>query len=92
MVVPPYCRTRDGRVYRVLRRSEMLAPDRVRFALRAQAINPESDFDDLELARELDATQIREKIANHQFIPTPESTFEALWQQLQMDLDSRQSR
>jgi hypothetical protein len=81
-----------GRVFRVLRSSEMVGPDRVRFALRAQAINPDSTCPDLELAREVDTALIRDKIVNRHVIPTPESTFEALWQQLKVDLDARDSR
>jgi hypothetical protein len=92
MVVPPYCRSLDGRVFRLLRSSKMVGPDRVRFALRAQAINPASACPDLELAREVDCALIRDKIANHHIIPTPESTFEDLWQQLRMDLDARDRR
>jgi hypothetical protein len=89
MVVPPYCRTTGGRVFRVLRSSEMVAPDRVRFVLRAQAINAPDSATDLECAREVDAELIRDKIACGQAIPTPETTFEDLWAQLRLDLDSR---
>ena len=92
MVVPAYCRSTDGRVYRVLRSSEMVAPDRVRLALRAQAIDPKSGCPDIELAREVDTALLRDKIANRHVIPTPESTLEALWQQLRIDLDARGSR
>jgi hypothetical protein len=91
MVAPPYCRTLDGRLYRIVRSSEMIAPDRVRYTLRAQALKPDSGCADLELAHEVDMALIRDKIANHHIIPTPEATFEALWQQLQVVLDSRQS-
>jgi len=90
VVVPPYCRALDGRLYRVVRSSRMVSTDRVRFALRAQAINSESP--DFELAREVDASLIRDKIANHHVIPTPETTFESLWQQMRVDLDSRAGR
>jgi len=89
MVAPPYCRALDGRLYRIVRSSEMVGPDRVRFALRAHAVNPHSTCPDLELAHEVDLALIRDKIANHHVIPTPESTFEALWQQLRVDLDVR---
>jgi hypothetical protein len=88
MVVPPYCRSKGGRVFRVLRSSEMVGPDRVRFALRAQDVNPVSDSPDREVAREVDAALIRDKIAHRHVIPTPESTFEDLWQQLRVDLDA----
>jgi hypothetical protein len=89
MVVPPYCRTTGGRVFRLLRSSEMVAPDRVRFVLRAQAIKASEGASDLEVARELDAELIRDKIACGQAIPTPETTFEELWGQLRFDLDAR---
>jgi hypothetical protein len=89
MVVPPYCRTTGGRVFRVLRSSRMVAPDRVRFVLRAQAISASDVAKDLEVARELDAELIRDKIACGQAIPTPETTFEELWGQLRFDLDAR---
>jgi hypothetical protein len=92
MVVPPYCRSMGGQMFRVLRFSEMVAPDRVRFSLRAQALSPHSACSDLELAREVDTAQIRDKIANRHVIPTPESTFEALWEQLRVDLDARDTR
>ena len=35
----------------------------------------------------LDTTLVRDKIALGQAIPTPEETFEELWQQLRLDLD-----
>ena len=76
----------SGRVYRVLRSSQLVAPDRVRFALRAQAISG-ADGPGLERARELDAGLVRDKIAHGQAIPTPESTFEDLWYELRQDLD-----
>ena len=44
---------------------------------------------DIELARELDLCLVRDKIAHHHVIPTPETTFEELWQQLRVDLDAR---
>ena len=89
MTVPAYCQTSSGRVYRLLRSSSMVAPDRVRFALRAQPINATDTARDVEVARELDTELILDKLANNQAIPTPETTFEALWAQLQRDLDAR---
>lgn len=88
MVVPPYCQSRRGRVYRVLRLSSLVAPDRMRFALRAMPILLGSDDPGLEVAREFITSEVRDKIINHQAIPTPEDTFEQLWQQLRVDLDS----
>lgn len=90
MVVPAYCHTANGRVFRLLRSSEFIAPDRVRYVLRAQAINSSDGSTDLELAQEVDADLIRDKIAHRQAIPTPELTFEGLWQRLRLDLDARE--
>jgi hypothetical protein len=86
MVVPAYCRTASGRVFRLLRSSELIAPDRIRFVLTARAINSSDSY---ELASELDAELIRDKIAHRQAIPTPETTLEELWSRLQVDLDVR---
>jgi hypothetical protein len=88
VVVPPYCRSRQGRLFRVLRSSQLVAPDRVRFALRAQPIRIDGADAGLELARELETTFVLDKIAHGQAIPTPESTFEELWAQLREDLDA----
>jgi hypothetical protein len=89
VVVPPYCLSRQGRVFRLLRNSELIAPDRMRFALRAVPIKPSSIDAGLEVTREVDAALVRDKIAHGQAIPTPEDTFEQLWQQLRLDLDAR---
>ena len=89
MVVPAYCRSSSGRVFRVLRSSQVVGPDRVRFTLRAQAISASDSSTDVERARELDAELIRDKLAHRQAIPTPETTFEDLWQQLRLDIDAR---
>jgi hypothetical protein len=91
MVVPPYCRSKAGRVFRVLRSSTMVGPDRMRFCLRAQDVNPVSSSPVVERAREVDAAMLRDKIARHHVIPTPEMTFEDLWQQLRVDLDACES-
>jgi hypothetical protein len=79
-----------GRVFRLLRSSHVVAPDRVRFVLRAQAIRVADNADTVEVAREVDAELIRDKIAHRQAIPTPESTFEDLWGQLRVELDARE--
>lgn len=94
MVVPAYCRTAGGHVFRVQRSSEMVAPDRVRFSLRARALNPRQadEEEDLVLTCEIDTALLRDKLANHHVIPTPEATFEVLWQQLQVALDARDPR
>lgn len=90
-MVPPYCTTASGRVYRLLRTSEQVTPDRVRYVLRAQPITADGDGIELELSRELDTELVRDKIANGQAIPTPETTYEELWQQLRRDIDSLRS-
>jgi len=88
VVVPPYCLSRQGRVFRLLRTSELIAPDRMRFALRAVPIKRDGIDAGLEVTREMDAALVRDKITNGQAIPTPENTFEQLWQQLRQDLDA----
>jgi hypothetical protein len=87
MVVPPYCRSRVGRVFRVQRSSELIGPNRVRYALRAVPIKRDAQDAGLEVAREFETSLVRDKLALHQVIPTPEETFEQLWQQLRLDLD-----
>ena len=89
--MPPYCQTQRGRVYRVLRSSCLVAPDRMRFTLRAMPILIGSDDAGLEVAREYVTSEVRDKIVNHQAIPTPEQTFEQLWQQLRVELDTHYS-
>ncbi len=76
-------------MFRLLRSSQFLGPDRLRFALRAQPIKPDGVGTELERVREFDAELIRDKIAHRQAIPSPEVTFEELWQQLRIDLDAR---
>ena len=88
VVVPPYCRSRSGKVFRVTR-SSAVVDGRVRYALRATPINPDAAGDAIEAARELDLEQVRDKIANGQAVPSPESTFEDLLAQLRIDLDLR---
>ena len=91
MVVPQYCRSRQGRLYRVLRTSALVAPDRMRFALRAVPIKPDGGDAGLEVTCELDTSFLRDKIAHGQAMPTPEETFEQLWQQLRVDVDAQYS-
>jgi hypothetical protein len=88
VVVPPYCTTRQGKVFRVERRSELVAPDRVRYVLRAVPVTLKAADVGVEVARELDTASVRDKIALRQTIPTPEDTYEELWQQLRLDLDA----
>jgi hypothetical protein len=87
VIVPPYCLSRDGRVFRLLRSSQFLAPDRMRYALRAVPIKSNGLDSGLEATREVDASSVLDKVANHQAIQTPEETFEQLWQQLQQEVD-----
>ncbi len=91
MIVPAYCHTSAGRVYRLVRSSHFVGPDRVRFVLRAQPINASNPAEDVEVWREVDAELILDKVAHNQFVPTPETTFEALWSQLRLDLDAREA-
>jgi hypothetical protein len=89
VVVPPYCTSRQGKVFRVLRTSQFVPPDRVRYALRAVAIKLGEIDPGVEIAREYDTSFVRDKLSLRQVIPTPEETFEQLWQQLRLDLDVR---
>ena len=89
LVVPPYCRSRSGKVFRVVRSSRVVAPDTTRYARRATPITPDAQARGLEASRDLDATTLLDKIANRQAVPTPEATFEELWAQLRIDLDFR---
>jgi hypothetical protein len=88
MVVPPYCRSGQGRLFRVQRFSEQLGPDRMRYVLRATPIRIAGQAQGVEASREIDTAQMRDKILRRQVVPTPEETFEQLWQQLRLDLDS----
>jgi hypothetical protein len=88
MVVPPYCRSRQGRVFRIERLSEELSPERMRYALRATPIRPGQEAEGVEASREIDTALMRDKIGRGQVVPTPEETFEQLWQQLRLDLDA----
>jgi hypothetical protein len=87
VVVPPYCRSRQGKVFRVSRSSQFVAPDRVRYALRAVAIKLGDIDPGIEIAREFNTSYVRDRLSMRQVIPTPEETFEQLWQQLRLDLD-----
>jgi hypothetical protein len=73
-------------MYRILRASEVPSPDGVRFVLRAVPVKQDGRAGH-EVAREYDTSLVRDKLALGQAIPTPEETFEQLWQQLRIDLD-----
>ncbi len=89
MIVPAYGQSREGRVFRLLRSSQVIAPGRVRYALRAVPLKAGAGF---EASRELDASLVLDKLAHRQAIPTPENTFEDLWQQLRLDIDVQSER
>jgi hypothetical protein len=89
VVVPPYCCSRKGRVFRLLRSSELVGSDRIRFGLRAQPIAATGTNCELERSLELEASLLLDKAAHGQAVPTPEATFETLWQQLRQDLDDQ---
>ena len=82
--MPAYCRSRTGRVYRIQRFSEQVE-GRMRFVLRATAIGQSQG---VEASREIDPALMRDKVRHGQVVPTPEDTFEQLWQQLRLDLDA----
>jgi hypothetical protein len=73
-------------VYRVQRTSTLIGPDTVRYVLRAVPVKQDGQPGH-EVARDIDAAHVRDKLAMRQAIPTPEDTFEALWQQLRVDLN-----
>jgi hypothetical protein len=87
VVVPQYFVSRAGKVFRLLRSSQFLAPDRMRYALRAVPIKSNGLDIGLEATREFDGSSVLDKVQNHQAIQTPEETFEQLWQQLQQEVD-----
>ena len=89
--MPPYCRDRVGRVFRILRASKLVAPGHIRFSLRAQAIRLDAADPGIEVCRELEASLLLDKALHGQAVPTPESVFEDLWQQLRLDIENRDS-
>jgi hypothetical protein len=66
----------------------MVGSDRIRYTLYAQAIGSDGHRCTLELSREVDAVFLLDKVAHRQAVPTPEDTFEELWQQLKSDIDA----
>ena len=86
MAVPQYCRTRDGRVFRIQRSSSTLDGNAVRYTLRAVPVRASAPG--FEASYELRADLVRDKIRHRQIIATPEATYEQLWQQLRLDLDA----
>jgi hypothetical protein len=87
MAVPQYCRTRDGSVYRIQRSSASVGDASVRYTLRAVPIRAATAG--FEVSADMDADLVRDKIRLHQIIPTPEATYEQLWQQLRLDIEAQ---
>jgi hypothetical protein len=56
----------------------------MRYVLRATPLG--ADAAAREASFEIDADLVRDKIRRGQAIPTPEETYEQLWQQLRLDL------
>ena len=88
MAAPQYCHTRLGRVFRIVRSSEGIDRGGVRYTLRAVPIRLDPSIPGFEASCEVHTDLIRDKIRNHQTIPTPETTFDQLWQQLRLDIDA----
>ena len=82
--MPAYCRSRTGRVFRIQRFSEDVE-GRMRYVLRATAIGQTQG---VEASREIDPALMRDKVRHGQVVPTPEETFDQLWQQLRLDLEA----
>jgi hypothetical protein len=65
-----------------------LGDDRVRYCLRAVPVHPHGEREaGSEVSCELDAARLLDKLRLGQTVPTPEETFEQLWQQLRIELD-----
>ena len=88
MIVPGYYRSRQGRVFRVERAAEWLDPTTARYILRARPLRSSNVQAWLETSCLIQADALRDSIHRGQVIATPEQTFEQLWQQLRVDLES----
>jgi hypothetical protein len=86
MAVPMYCRSRQGCVYRIQRSSYSMESGHVRYTLRAVPLRVNAQG--FEASSELATDLVRDKIRHRQIIPTPEATFEQLWQQLRLEIDA----
>ena len=73
-------------MYRVCRVSETIDANQARYVLRAVPVRAEDAPLAAEAAREIDTESLRDRIRLRQAVPTPEQTFEQLWQQLRLDL------
>jgi hypothetical protein len=87
-VVPAYYRSRGGRVYRVLRVSQTIDAQHARYVLRAVPVRAEDAPQTAEAARVVDTESLRDRIRLRQVVMTPEETFEQLWQQLRVELET----
>ena len=89
MPIPAYYRSHGGHVYRV-QRTQVPTDAGVRYVLRALNVDgvaaPAAPV--AEVAQEVNADVLREKIQLGQAIAPAEQTYEQLWQQLRLDLDS----
>jgi hypothetical protein len=86
-MVPAYYRSRGGRVYRVLRVSQTIDARHARYVLRAVPVRAQDALQASEAAQVIDTESLRDRIRLRQVVPTPEQTYEQLWQQLRLDLD-----
>jgi hypothetical protein len=85
VTVPEYYTGRNGRVFR-LRRRHHSTDEGIRYVLSAVAVGAQEPA--AEQGREVKADRLGEQIARGVVVETPEQHFEALWQQLRLDLDS----
>ena len=86
-MVPAYYRTPCGRVYRVHRVSQTIDAQRARYVLRAVPVRAPDATHATEAVQDVDTESLRDRIRLRQVVPTPEQTYEQLWQQLRLDLD-----
>ncbi|MBV9169359.1 MAG: hypothetical protein JOZ81_04670 [Chloroflexi bacterium] len=84
-MVPAYCCSRAGRVFRLIRSSERIDQTVTRYHLKAVPVA--SDQAGREVSMDLDATLQLDKLRLGQAVATPEGTFESLWEQLQIDIN-----
>jgi hypothetical protein len=87
-MVPAYYRSQRGRVFRVHRVSEAIDAHHARYVLRAVPVRLDDARLATEAAREVDTESLRDRIRLRQVVMTPEETFEQLWQQLRVELET----
>lgn len=89
MQVPPYHRSRHGRVFRVQRVSRQVADDRTRYVLRGIPVSTALDATAaVEVAHEATADELWDRMQRGHEIMTPERHFEQLWEELRRELDA----